>query len=79
VEVLLPMEISGLLLMIVISLTGFSGSRSWAARLRVEPMVKGARVLLIGLGIVRGGEKISRRIIITVRFSFYSFLLLFFF
>jgi hypothetical protein len=42
-------------------------------------MVKGARVLLIGLGIVRGGEKISRRIIITVRFSFYSFLLLFFF
>ncbi|KAJ6679772.1 BTB/POZ DOMAIN-CONTAINING PROTEIN POB1 [Salix purpurea] len=40
------MEISGLLLMIVISLTGFSGSRSWAARLKIEPMVKGCTSII---------------------------------
>jgi len=79
VEAQLPMEISGLLLTIVISPTGFCGSRSWVARLRIEPMVKVVLVSLIGPGIVRGGEKISRRILIMVCFPFISPFYLFFF
>ena len=57
--------------MTVTSPIGFFGSRSWRGRRIRGLKVRDARASLIGLGTVRGGEKISRRRTVCVFFLFF--------